>query len=698
MNRNSILLFTGLVLFFSQCKGPKPKPIAKPDISTLITKDTLNWKPLGPFGSPIPMASLNQFSPHGTGRFMCVNVHPDNPKEIIIGHATSGLFKTTDGGITWNQKMNLGFACGVFKIIRFNTNTKHLIACTAMDIGNSRQYGYGLIESFDGGETWIRNSLKFDPEEYQLDQSRDIAICDSKKEKSLVAVTAHKIHLSNDGAITWQMVYESKYNLKHVVVSPHDPQTIIVTGNGILLSTDGGYTFNDISNEVSKAFGLKNGTYNIHNAAFSLKYPGKVYFVSQNQSVHIVEASLPDMSNFQLINSNACQLNLSRLEFRLKFDKSSGTEAMWIGTTRIFKSIDGGHKFSQCGNPAVGTPNHSHDDVNEIFLDDKGKIYLSTDGGVDVTENDGANWKSLTDNSVNLNGSLIFGFDRSKDGTLMAGTQDNGIFIYKNGVWKCSDMYGDGGRMVAIGDSNSFSGGFAQMNFITKNKGRSFEYAHAGAEKTGHDFRLSYRSNSKTLYIANMHLYRKKGEKYFEILSSGLEADRRIKAFWVDRNNENEIWICKDDPTWGGPLEKKLWYTSDGGLTWIDRSASLPILKWRSITDIWKNDRGELAVSLEAFDKAGSEPEKVYISKDNGRTFHNVSKGLPNLPVNCISFAGSRWVCGTNNGVYYLDGKQWKILGNQFPASIVTELKYFSDEKLLIASTFGRGMWGISLK
>lgn len=690
-------IFLLAVIWMSACH-PKPPVVKAPDITQISSKDTMNWRPLGPFGSPLPVAGAHLISPHGTGRFMCVLPDADNPDKILIGHASAGVFKTLNAGKSWDQVLNLPLSTGIFKLIRFKSDNKHLLAASALDIGNSRQYGYGLFESFDDGVTWSRNSLQFDPEEYNTDQARDIAILEPKKEKSLLAITAHKIYLSNNAALSWQMVEEYKYNLKRIVVDAHNTKNIIVCGNGVLMSVDGGYTFTDITEKINAAYGLKNHTHANYHAAFSTKFKDRLYIVAQNQMIYLLKSDLPGLNDFEIVNSNFMFMNPSRLDFELQWYPNSQSEVLWLGSTRLVKSLDEGKTFMEAASPLNGVPNHIHDDVNDIYIAENGVVWVCTDGGVDISADGGANWKSVTDQSVNLNASILFGFDRSKDNTIMAGTQDNGIIVYKNGLWKCLDMYGDGGRVAAVSDTDDFSAGFAQMNHLIRNGGQSNTLMHAGADRTGHDFRLQYVSASNTLYIANMHLYKKQNGKYFEILSSTLETDRKIKAFWVDPKNENDIWLAKDDPTWGSVVEKKLYHTPDGGKTWVDKSKSLPILMWRSITDICINKRGEIAVTLEAFDKKGGELNKVFVSYDGGRTFSNCSDGLPNLPVNTITYVGGRWVCGTNDGVYIYYNKLWNPLGNQLPKTIVTELHYYERDGMLLASTFGRGMWAIAIK
>jgi photosystem II stability/assembly factor-like uncharacterized protein len=668
---------------------------SKPSIS-LQVEPSGAWQALGPFGAPEPMAENGEMSPHGAGRFMCVDIHPEHPSEILAGHATSGLFKTKDHGRTWEQKLKFSFATGIFNIVRFKRTPDHLIACSALDIGNSRQYGYGLLESFDNGETWTRNSLQFEPEEYKLQQCRDIAIIDAKKEKRLIAISDKDIFLSEDGAKTWKKILETGLIIKNIVVNPFDEQSIFICGNGVLYSRDGGMSWKNITNDISASYGKQNSEFARFLVAFSQKDKNRFYVAAEDPHVMVLKSSIDSLGKYTLVNRNACLANATRLAFVTRFNKKTGHESIYIGTTRVYASDDLGLHFTQISNPEKGMSNSVHDDINAIVCL-KDNLYLATDGGVDMSADGGNSWTSLTASSTNLNTSMIFGFDKSRRGYMMCGTQDNGILTLRNGNWYCSPMYGDGGRAVAVNDSTGFAVGYAQSNYITSNAGRSFEYKHAGSERTGHDFRMSYHQQSSTFYLANQHLYKKKDGKYFEILTSRLDGSRKIKAFWVNPTNEKEIWVCKDDPTWGAELKDKLFYTNTGGRIWHDYTEKLPILNWRSITDIFINKEGQIAITLEAFDKNGTEPNKVYFSNDGGSTFVNGSEGLPNVPANCITYAWGEWICGTNQGVYVLKSGVWQPFGTGFPPSIVTELKYFEEDGILYASTFGRGIWGIKL-
>lgn len=674
-----------------QCKNKRINTVNQLAIDP---NDSGTWMAIGPFGSPLPLAGIGQYSPHGTGRFMCADIHPDKPDEIIAGHASAGIFKSIDGGIHWENKvLPDDIACGVNSIIRFQNNKKHLIASLGMDLGISKQYGYGLIESFDGGNTWKRNNLKFEPEEYRLDQTRDLAILDKKKEKNLICISDHSVYLSDDGANSWTKTFTSEYKFREVIVDKLHPAHIVIAGSCLLFSKDTGRTWKDLTPQVCAAFGGTVNPYSRYSAVFSLKSPGKSYVVAMNNRVRCMSFETSDPEEMHLLNGGKMEYNTSRLKMALIYDKSKNIETILIGSTRLYKSTDGLNSTIECTNPINGNSAHAHDDINQILPIEHEDVYICTDGGIDRGNIVTCRWSSVTDGSKDLNASMLFGFDVADKNHLMVGTQDLGMFLFNSGKWVSSSPYGDGGRVCNTGDSLHYISGFAKGLAVTQDAGRTFNLSGMNEEAKFHDFRVQYHAKDQLTFVAYKNLYKKEKNKYFEILTSQLPSEKSIKALWVNPNNSNEIWFAREDPYWEKAVDK-LYCSKDGGLSWEDKTSTLPILKWRGITEIHINDKGTIAIGLEAFDKNKSELNKIYFSYDQGRTYYNASKGLPNLPVNCISSYSDRWYCGTNDGVYVYDKTSgWKKLGKGLPNIPITELKVDRINKVLYASTFGRGLW-----
>jgi len=96
--------------------------------------------------------------------------------------------------------------------------------------------------------------------------------------------------------------------------------------------------------------------------------------------------------------------------------------------------------------------------------------------------------------------------------------------------------------------------------------------------------------------------------------------------------------------------------------------------------------------------------EKVYYSANGGESWNNISTGLPNTPVNCLTIQtdDNKEViyAGTDIGVYYYingESQQWyPYHNNSLPSVIINSLDYNKQDKVLTAGTWGRGVWQIS--
>ena len=86
----------------------------------------------------------------------------------------------------------------------------------------------------------------------------------------------------------------------------------------------------------------------------------------------------------------------------------------------------------------------------------------------------------------------------------------------------------------------------------------------------------------------------------------------------------------------------------------------------------------------------------VFKSVDGGNSFVDVSGNLPDTPADWVVIHGTRLVVGTDLGVFIsstLDGGTWRVLSN-LPAFTTSALTFApNDPNLLLAATFGRGIW-----
>lgn len=108
--------------------------------------DSADWQLLGP-------AQLDG-DKQWLGLVQEVLYDPANPENYLISTDRGGIWKKE--GNTWKNKTdNLRFpGLAATEIIRDPDSSTHLFASTAWGILNSGNYGVGLIESWNNGESW----------------------------------------------------------------------------------------------------------------------------------------------------------------------------------------------------------------------------------------------------------------------------------------------------------------------------------------------------------------------------------------------------------------------------------------------------------------------------------------------------------------------------------------------------------------
>ena len=96
-----------------------------------------------------------------SGRINTIDVNLSNPDEILIGSASGGVWKSSNGGTSWTPifQNEETAAVGALAIDQNNPN----IIWVGTGEGNPRNSlsgGYGLYKSIDGGRTWKHLGLE----------------------------------------------------------------------------------------------------------------------------------------------------------------------------------------------------------------------------------------------------------------------------------------------------------------------------------------------------------------------------------------------------------------------------------------------------------------------------------------------------------------------------------------------------------
>ena len=162
----------------------------------------------------------------------------------------------------------------------------------------------------------------------------------------------------------------------------------------------------------------------------------------------------------------------------------------------------------------------------------------------------------------------------------------------------------------------------------------------------------------------------------------------------------------KQGLTWAGTNDGKVWNTRDGGVTWNDLTAGLTAIgmpAWGMVSKI-EPSHHDAATAYIAVARHLMDDREPYIYKtsDYGKTWARVSGDLPNKHplsyVRAVAESPARkglLYAGTGHGFYYSidDGANWTQLQSGLPTAPVTWIETQANFHDVVISTYGRGLY-----
>ena len=196
-----------------------------------------------------------------------VRVHPDNPDLVYVaalGHAFGphpdrGVFRSTDGGGTWEKVLATGNEAGAIDLSMDPGNPRRLYAAAwrmrrrFWDI-ESGGPGSGLYRSADGGDTWVDVSQNPGFPAGPLGRI-GVAVSPTMPGRVWATVEARErgLYRSDDDGESWELLTDNRdlqgrpWYYQHVFADPVDPDTVWVLNYKLWRSIDGGRNFEEIS-------------------------------------------------------------------------------------------------------------------------------------------------------------------------------------------------------------------------------------------------------------------------------------------------------------------------------------------------------------------------------------------------------------------------------------------------------------------
>lgn len=196
-------------------------------------------------------------------------IDPRNSDVVYVGVQGSafgdseerGVFKTTDGGKTWQKILYVNQKTGIADLVMDPSNPNKLFAAMwefrrEPWFFTSGGKGSGLYVTFDGGKTWTRKTDKDGLPSGELGRI-GIAIARSNPEivYALIEAKVNALYKSTDGGFKWFKVSEKNigdrpFYYAELYVDPKNENRIYNIYTQVSVSEDGGKTFNTLISEI----------------------------------------------------------------------------------------------------------------------------------------------------------------------------------------------------------------------------------------------------------------------------------------------------------------------------------------------------------------------------------------------------------------------------------------------------------------
>jgi photosystem II stability/assembly factor-like uncharacterized protein len=641
-----------------------------------------SWISLGPLSIP---------TNGGGGRLNCITFMPGNPSTIFVGSPSGGLWKSIDGGATWNTNTDLLPNLGVSSIAINPANTNIMYIATG-DRDATDTYTIGLMKSTDGGITWNTAGLNW---ALTLKRSiNKIIINPVHPDTILVATSAGVYHSFNEGS-TW--VLSRSGNFKDICFNPANPNIIwAATKNGLCKSVNGGLNFTAVTfTPTTTTIGRlsiavtpadSNVLYILASNNSDNSFAG-LWRTIDNGATYTLCSNTPNLLGWATDGTDAGGQGWYDLSLAVSpTDKNT----VYIGGVNQWKSTNGGTSWNLCTHwyGGGGKP-YVHADVHTIaFLPGSGTTLFScNDGGLFKSTNSGSTWSDLS-NGISVGQMYRLGCSATNPNLVITGWQDNGSNLLSGTSW-ANVLGGDGMEsMIDYSDNNHMYAEFYYGDIYRSDDGAaSFNSIKNNITETG-DWVTPFVEDPvdpATIYAGFENIWKStdRGDNWAMI--SNFTGGPKIQFIAVAPSDPNTIYIVKA----GFPFK-----TSDGGNTWNAISSDLPAAAYISSIAVDPTNPDIIWATISGY----AANSKVFTSRNGGINWTNYSGTLPNIPANTIVYeknSDEALYVGTDLGVFYRDSTMadWIPFNNGLPNVVIDELEIYYPTGKLRAATYGRGLW-----
>ena len=694
--------------------------------------DNLEWRNIGPDRG---------------GRSLAVSGSSSRINEYYFGAVGGGLWKTTDGGVSWKPVTDghiKSSSVGAVAVANSNPDILYIGMGETELRGNIMQ-GDGVYKSIDAGNTWTHVGLE------DTQAISKIRVHPEDPNIVYVAALGHPygeneergVFKSIDGGNNWKKILfkSPKTGAIDLILDPNDPDTIYASfwqvyrtpykmlGGGpecgLYRSNDGGNTWE----ELSKNNGFAKRPLGKIGVTVSGANSNKIWALVESENGGVY-ASEDKGQTWKLVNNDR-KLRQRAFYYSRIYADPKNENIVYALNTGFYKSIDGGKTFDK----RIIVP---HGDNHDLWIDPENSFRMvnANDGGGCVSVNGGETWTDLDFPTSQLYHIMV-----TKDFPyhVCGAQQDNSTMCIPSEGWGFKQARGPHKQYY-------YPVGGGESGYITQHP-KNLDWFYAGSQgalltkfdrKTGFNrdvqvfprffsgepasalperwqwtFPIIFSPiNHNKLYTSSQHVWvsENDGQSWSKISPDLTYADPKTlgKTGGVITNDMNgpEIYATVFALVPSNHDENIIWAGSDDGLVHITKNHGK---SWENITppDMPKDTR--ISIIEESIHNPGTiyiagkryqmDDRKPYLWKTNdfGKSWKKIINGIrsddflhvirEDLKIPGLLYAGGEhqvWVS-------YNDGESWESLSLNLPDTQISDL--IVTEKDLVIGTHGRSIY-----
>lgn len=655
-----------------------------------------------------------------TQRIGRILISPKNENVVYVGalgglYSTSpdrGVYKTVDGGKTWQHVLKIDDTTGVIDMA-MDPRNPDVVYAAAWDrerrAWNIKDGGPGsaIYKTTDGGKTWskIMNGI---PENKSLGRI-GIALAPSKPDRLYLYIDnqgGDEEHLYRDEWVRSGVLTANRFRqiTDPAIFTAIDPKVIETFVKAYLPA-------NTKPEEIVQSVKDKKMTLEDIAKMMAERNPNVWNMPIAESEIYRTDDGGKTWKkvNRQYLDTSGYGYYCGRVVVNPK-----DPDNVIVLSMAMYRSEDGGVSFTTGGRGL-------HSDHHSYWFDPRNPRFQvsGNDGGMYWSFDNGENWRHI--NTMAVGQFTTIGVDNKTPYNVYGGLQDNGTMKgpsnygrgFRSQPWQWTAIGGGDGSALAIDPRPESevvytSSQFGSFGGQDQKSGQRWGFGGRASFAGASDLRWNWiapiivsKHKPDVIYIASNRVHRstEQGRSKWETISPDLT--KQIPNGDVPHSTIKDL---SESPAaygvlYAGTDDGKVWVTKDDGATWTDISTSTD--KWVCRVVASQYDPATVYVAQTGYREDDYTPY-LWKSTDFGKTWTSIVGDLPTEMINVVREDPNQkgWLyVGTDLGVYLSrnGGANWIPLNGSIPLTPVHDIAVQARDKELVIGSHARSVWILPL-